>query len=462
MEKRGNHFKVWGLCMAIATAMALALGGFAILSVPERSDEGIASGEFSNDELARFVSPAVYTLERRVEGTVTIPPLLLDLERFSVSVAPRGRPLKLPFNVNIVRAGFAVNTHGYVLTDGSLAASSTWKRAAVESFVQVSLAKELARLGPKGAERLERERSPEEAYAFGARLLDAAAALSTFEISHDALSARPAVEEVSPGEPFSARFIEAESPPGSEMALVALADTGIPALRLSSETLFENGSEIFIPRAQNRASSDGEQGEVLRGRIGMATTSATGTSVFLIADISPANILPGASVLDRKGEVLGAVRVLSPSATTSPGMLVAVPAAAITEFLSERGVSNDEGVFSERTRAGTFLLRDRRCVRAIAAFRDAEAAALNPAFRAHLNPSVAACERMIESGNSVDSRWEEFLERLGPGGRARGLMALAAAVVVVLIIILLASIIRSYRLRKQDGQSGLDDPPFAS
>lgn len=464
MEKRGNHFKVWGLIVVAAIAVALALAGFALLSIPERADDGFAPGEFSHDELVRFASPAIYTLTRRVEGTVTIPALQIDLDRFSVSPAPRGRPLKLPFDVEITRAGFAIHTHGYIIADGSLSASSTWKRKAVESFVQVSIEKELARLGPGGSARLERDHDPEEAYTFGAHLLNVAVSQSSFEIARDSLSARPTIEEVKLSEPFSARFVEPESQSVSQMALVALNNTGIPALRLSRERPLRDGTEIFIPRMSEHVSSTGRfnNEKLLSGRIAMATTSGAGIPVFPIADISPSDILPGVSAIDRRGMVLGMVSVLSPRTASSSGMLALVPGTAIAEFLSLRSISNDEGLFSERVRAGMLLLRDRRCARALEAFREARAAVSDPVFGAHLKLSVAECERMIESGNSINSSWDEFFERLGPDGRVRGLFVAAGAAFAVFLIASLMVVARSLHFRRREERSGLDDSPFAS
>lgn len=464
MRKRYFYLIISFVLFAASFGPARALLENADLALKQRASILDAPSDeqpvkLSEEELVSMVKPSVVRIVEHVDVEALIPPFKINFKDFTVSTIPGGKSLKMPSTpADITGSGFVVNPDGYILTNSHVVSDTTIKTAVLSPFIEYEIVKAIASLSKDEAEKIEKERTSEDGFAFGKEILDYVIKQSTFNITKKIVVLNPASSEetskaiIETGFPAEVVSINEDwRNDDKDVAVLKIAEKNLPSLRLGSSGKLSVGQQIYVfgfPSNAELGSNNLLESTFTKGVVSAIKNSPNNDFKIFQTDAKVSKGSSGGPLFNADGEVAGLVT----SETSLGGQLsgdnfaFVIPAEIAKNIISENFIINDEGSYSPHLKAGLLLLRDKHCKNAITEFELAKSTNEKFGVAKYVDPYIEKCNALISSGFSIDSKWDEFMAKV----RSLGMLAWAlfAAGMFLLVIVGIGIVILIKRLKK--------------
>ncbi|MBI5816978.1 MAG: trypsin-like peptidase domain-containing protein [Candidatus Yonathbacteria bacterium] len=470
MRKNYSYFLVSLALFAISLVSALTFLGHNNLtlkqlgSVTDVSSDG-KSEKLSEEELVSIVKPAVVRIVEHIDVEASVPPFKINFKDFTISTIPGGKSLKMPGTpIDITGSGFVVNPDGYIITNSHVVSDTTVKAAILSPFIEYEIVKATASLSKDEAAKMEKEKTQEDGFAFGQRILDYVIQQSTFNISKKIVVLNPtsdgetskAITETG----FPAEIVSINEDwrkDDKDIAVLKIAEKNLPSLRFGSSEKLSVGQQIYVFGFPSNAELSGNnllESTFTKGVVSAIKNSPNNDFKIFQTDAKVSKGSSGGPLFDADGEVAGLVTSETSLSGQSNGDNFAsvIPAEIAKNIISSNFIINDEGSYGPHLKAGLLLARDKYCKNAITEFNLAKGANQKFAVAKYVDPYIEKCNVLISSGLSIDSKWDEFMVKV----RSLGMLAWALFAAGAFLLIVFGIGIAILMKRLKNDQVELD------
>lgn len=458
MRKQYFYFLIFFVLFGVSSASVLELYQQSDISQDQLAStldasSSASSPKFSEEELVSMVKPSVVRIAVHVEGDVSIAPFKINLKDFTVRSIPGEKPLKMPVNLDFAGSGFVVNPDGYILTNSHVVSDATAKIQVVEPIINLLLAGELSSLSDVETTKMNSGRTKEESIAFGRQILDYVVEQSVFNLTKKIVILNPTSKEVTLKKLTETGFpVEIVSvndnwyKDDKDVAVLKILEKNLPSLRLGGGNKLSIGSPVYVFSFPSNAELNGNnllESMFTKGVVSAFKNSQNTDFKIFQTDAKISTGSSGGPLFDTDGQVAGLVTMQTSSQSQSNGLSAvsteqagdnfafAVPADIAKATLSNSFIINDEGNYSGHLKSGLILLHDNHCKLAIDEFKLAQGANEKFGVEKYVEPYIEQCNALIASGVSIDSKWDEFMNRI----RSMGMLAWALVASVIFLLI---------------------------
>ena len=392
----------------------------------------------SEEEIADLTKPAVVRIVRTIKGEAKIPSFTFDFAAREFTIDQK-KILTVPIEYEITGSGFIVNPAGYITTNASVVSEDTVKYLKVLELFTLSIAKDsLLQTG--------KENTPAKLPAAEfKRLIDESSFALTSDIRVlNPVSTKNSLSELA-ADGFPARVVRVEEnflENDRDVAIIKIDGSRFPAIPVGSDTPLPVGRKIFafgFPKTAEFNQKNPLEATFTRGIIRAVRNSHNGKFLIYQLDAKISRESSGGPVLDETGSVSGLISFptsgLIEDAKDNPAF--ALPTAILSETLKEIPVTPESGAYYKNLYAGLALLDEKRCKAALEKFNAAREThgAFLPALV--IKKYVDECNRLIETGESADSRFDavyNFFGTMGPLVWAIAGIVIVGALAVAIVI----------------------------
>jgi len=392
----------------------------------------------SEEEIADLTRPAIVRIVHTIKGEAKIPSFTYDSAARELTIDQK-KILTVPIEYEITGSGFIVNPAGTIATNASVVSEDTVKYLKVLELFTLSIAKD-------SLLQTRKENTPAKLPAAEfKRLIDE----SSFTITSDIrvlnpVSTKNSLRELA-ADGFPASVVRVEEnflENDRDVAIIKIDGSRFPAIPLGDDALLPIGRKIFafeFPKPEEFIQKNPLESAFTRGVIRGSRDSQDGKfSIYhLDADISRES--SGGPLFDENGDVKGIVAFPLPILAEDKGdaIVAAIPVAVFSEVLKEISVTPESGAYYKNLYAGLALLDEKRCKAALEKFNAAREThgAFLPALV--IKKYVDECNRLIEVGESADSRFDavyNFFGTMGPLVWAIAGIVIVGALAVAIVI----------------------------
>ncbi len=411
----------------------------------EVSSEDIEKMELRTTEIANLTESAIVKIGYEVTGNIITPGFVIDVETLEFQRDESVDASAFEVDHYWEGTGFIVGKDGHILTNAHVVTIEEVKTAILLELVTATIYQFLIELqimgrteeiqefqrmweeldeGSTQEEKIERFKKNEKEI-FEEAILSLEKNIKVFNPS----SSRDKLPELF-NEGFDAELVFANESyryDQKDVALLKIEENNLPTIKIEKDKQASIGDTVFVfgfPVASSILDVIGARSTSfitvpnISVSGGYTSPSFTGGNITAIKDSldgtfklieSDAKVSPGSSgspVLNEQGSVVGVVSFITGEGILESGdiMMRAVPITILEEF------KNDfeeffSGEYYTSIKRGIYLMKERHCKQAIEEFKKG-IEDINDNFSTEsINIFINDCQRMIEQGRSVDTRW---------------------------------------------------------
>ncbi|OGZ96416.1 MAG: hypothetical protein A2847_00195 [Candidatus Sungbacteria bacterium RIFCSPHIGHO2_01_FULL_50_25] len=398
---------------------------FAALFSKTKEPEGISLTE---EEVADLTKSSVVRIYHKITGEAKIPSFTIDLDALEIKIDQR-KIRTVPIDYEIMGSGVIVSPSGFIATNAHVASPEMGKFLSVLEVFSIEFFKDsffqTADGEPSAAEQARFERAEKLAEKELKRLVEE----SSFDIVDELKILDPSskaenLEDITKGGfPAQAVYTEQDYIENDrDISILKIEESRLPALPIETRTELPIGRTVFafgFPATAEVHKKDLLQASFTRGIINALKSTEMGEFKLYQLDAKISQGSSGGPLLDEKGNIKGLITSQTSEFEQERGdnFAFAIPSPIVKDALDAASIEPAAGAFYQNLLSGIESLRQKRCKVALTKFEAARDT--HGAFLASdtLGKYIAACERLIESGKSIDSRFDEtieFLKTVGP------------------------------------------------
>lgn len=432
--------------------------------------------ELSDKELFDLVKPSVVRIIVRTEGEMSLAPFDItiptsDIKNPKITEIKETKPIIIPIKKDVFvfsGSGFVVNPDGYILTNAHVAGNDLMiERALVARVVakiylgaMLDISKHVSDAKfekLKKEQGITRENLIKEHEKFLTAAIDFVVKRGTFSIKTNLTVLRPDSkgEKIADFESqgFPAKLIYTNQDfekDDRDIAILKINEAELPSLTLSTLENPTSGQQVYVfgfPGNADFTTSNFLEPSFTKGSISAIKDSVHGSLKVFQTDAKISAGSSGGPSFDAYGKVSGITTLLTGSATEGDMFAVLLPTTIAKIPLSDNFIINEEGAYGVHFRNGLQFLAKKHCKQALQEFTLAGETNQNFGVDKILDPYIAQCNTLIKNGGSIDTRWDEFAQKIKDTALSTWLMMAAGIFVTILLVVL--TIIFSRRLKKE-------------
>src|SRR3989344_3620104 len=309
MQTRNRRYRL--ICPAVRSLV------FAALSLLMFGGAAFAEAQTAlpQEALVDLVKPSVVRIAEHVSGTAKIPAIKVDIRRRLVAVVP-DKYSEVPVDEYLVGSGFIIHPDGYIATNAHVVSQETVKQMlASESALSALYENALFLSDAEMQEFLKSETDN----SFSKKVLQYVIEHSIFELESEVAVLRPDSEKrampdlLAEGFPATIvsvndAFLEDER----DVALLKIAETGLPALSLGNGEELAVGTRVFImgfPATAELNQNSALEATFTQGVVSAIKRSANRDFRIFQTDAKVSEGSSGGPLFDERGDVVGIVSV---------------------------------------------------------------------------------------------------------------------------------------------------------
>lgn len=395
----------------------------------------------SEEEIADLTRPAAVRIVHTVTGEAKIPSFSFDPISHDLIIDQR-KILTVPIEYEITGSGFIISPEGYIATNAQTISEETAKYLKVSELFALSAAKDsLLQTEKKNA--LTKLPAAEFKRLIGE---------SSFTLTSDIrvlnpVSMKNSLPELA-AEGFAADIVRVEEDfieNGRDVAIIKINGSRFPAIPLGGDALLPIGRKIFafeFPKVDDFNQKNPLEAAFTRGVIRGIRDSQDGKFSLYQLDADISRESSGGPFFDEKGDAAGIIAFPTPILAEDKGDTIkgAIPVALLSEVLKKTSVTPESGAYYKNLFAGIQATHEKRCKAALEKFSAARET--NGAFLPALviKKYVDECNRLIEAGESIDSRFDviyNFFGAIGPLFWMIAAIVILGALAVIIVVFFL-------------------------
>lgn len=387
------------------------------VSIAGMIPEARAQTDLPQEALVDLVKPSIVRIAEHVSGTAKIPDIKVDIRKRLVAVVPDAY-LEVSVDEYLVGSGFIIHPDGYIATNAHVVSQETVKQMlASESALSALYGNALFLSDAEMQEFLKSETDD----SFSKKVLRYVIEHSTFELTSEVVVLRPDSEKrdmaelMAEGFPATIVSVNDDFPEDErDVALLKIAETGLPALSLGNGETLVVGKKSFIMGFP--ATAELSQGSVLEATFTQGVVSAIRQSAnrdFKIfqTDAKVSEGSSGGPLLDEYGAVAGIVTFQTDELSRVQGdnFAFALPIEMVKQAAEDAGIVPAEGRYGRYFKQGFRDFSLKRCAKAGEAFHMALGES-NGIFvqEKYLAAYLRKCDELQQAGLSFDTRFDEL------------------------------------------------------
>lgn len=414
----------------------LSLAGGAALGVIETAksrQEGKTAAFFSKtkeleeislteEEVADLTKPSVVRIYHKITGEAKIPSFTIDLDALEIKIDQR-KILTVPIDYEILGSGVIVNPSGYIATNAHVASPDLGKFISVFEVFSVEFFKDTPPKTAEGASTASEQERFERAEKLAEKELMRLVEESSFDIVDELKILNPSSNtenlEDTTKNGFPARAVYTE-PVESErdISILKIEESRLPALPIEARTELPIGRTVFafgFPATASAHQKDFLEASFTRGIINAIKNTEMGEFKLYQLDAKISQGSSGGPLLDEKGNIKGIITSQTSEFEQEKGdnFAFAIPSSIVKDALDAASIELEAGAYYINLYAGIQATHEKRCKAALEKFNAARET--NGAFFPALviKKYVDECNRLIEAGESIDSRFDAIYNFFG-------------------------------------------------
>ncbi len=370
----------------------------------------------SEEALADLMKPGVVRIAEHITGTARIPAVKVDIKSRTVMLLP-DRYTDVPIDEYLSGTGFIIHPDGYIATNAHVVSLETIKTSlASESALAAVFENALL----MSEEEMDQFLYDEASRQFSREIIRYILKESTFDLKQSVAVLRPGAvhmplsELIATG--FPAEIVAVNNgflDDSRDVALIKIAESGLPALAQGRAEYFSVGSKVSIfgfPATAEINEQDPSEATFTRGVVSAIRESEDGTFKIFQTDAKVSEGSSGGPLFNDAGQVLGLVTFQTDELTRSAGdnFAFALPIRLIEELALASRILPEEGRYGEKFRQGFTAFLERHCDVARTVFNETKVT--NQLFMtdAHILPYLTKCQEWQDEGVSRDTYWDEI------------------------------------------------------
>lgn len=376
------------------------------------------------EAVADLVKPSVVRIAEHVTGTARIPAVKVDIKRRLVAVIP-DQVTEVPVDEYLSGSGFIIHPDGYIATNAHVVSQQT---------VRISLASEsaLSALFESALflsdQEMQEFLQSDEGNAFGKRVLNYVIDHGTFDLKNEVAVLRPDSEKTKIAdliaEGFPAQVISVNdnfNDDERDAAILKISETSLPALALGNSDELTVGKKAFIfgfPATAEMNPNNPAEATFTQGVVSAIKQSSDKSFEVFQTDAKVSEGSSGGPLFNEQGEAVGVITFQTDNLDRISGdnFAFALPIEIVKSAASAAGVPFAEGEYGKAFRNGIAELSGRHCDKAVASFEAAKNTNALFGIGKYVEPYLAQCEALKQSGMSLDTRWDELRGMIGALG----------------------------------------------
>lgn len=390
---------------------------------------------YTSEEQHALVMPAVVRVFKHIKGSIEISPFYIDLEKLKALPIKSIKPISREVDEKVLGTAFSISENGLFATNAHVASAEDVLRVQVTAGYMFGLlmtqAEKLLELYGEDSpemrrymQQLEEMERMDKSDPVIKEFVDTMLEKITFHDAGSEVRLVPQGTEVRSlknmgdvGFTVKNVFIHDDwLDTGKDVALLAVQDDAniLPALALntaSKNVINQRVAAYGFPGATDTSIDSFANITVTQGRVtGLKTINDPIEALQTDAKVSKGS--SGGPLVDEEGRVVGIITLESGS-EEGDNFAFALPSTLIEELASDNDRSTFTTEYQTRVRSGLALKEHRRCARAMDFFEQARGI-LGGSLVTHdeLDSLVAACEEMVHTGTSLDTKWDILKDRM--------------------------------------------------
>ena len=238
-----------------------------------------------------------------------------------------------------------------------------------------------------------------------------------------------------------------------DIALVKIDQKDLPALKVGESKNLTVAKDVYVFGFPSTAEFNRQsllEPSFTKGVVSAIKSSQNGDFEIFQTDAKVSQGSSGGPLFDHKGEVMGVVTFQTDILTQLFGdnFAFAVPIELMGDVLSRNSIVNMPGSYGINFQAGLKLLHGRRCKDALLRFEDAARTNVNFQVPQFLNSYIEQCDKMIATGESIDTRVDELRERFKSVSYSMWVVLGLAIGIFGVLVLIMAWLIK--RMKKEE------------
>ncbi|MFZ2299648.1 MAG: serine protease, partial [Candidatus Moraniibacteriota bacterium] len=277
--------------------------------VPETQAQAVLPQE----ALVDLVKPSIVRIAEHVSGTAKIPEIKVDIRKRLVAVVPDAYA-EVPVDEYLVGSGFIIHPDGYIATNAHVVSQETVKQSLASESALSALYENALFLSDTEMQEFFKAETDN---SFSKKVLQYVIEHSVFELKSEVAILRPDSEKrtmpdlLAEGFPATVvsmndSFLEDER----DVALLKIAETGLPALSLGDGDGLAVGKKAFImgfPATAELNQNSSLEVTFTQGVVSAIKQSANRDFRIFQTDAKVSEGSSGGPLLDERGDVVGIV-----------------------------------------------------------------------------------------------------------------------------------------------------------
>ncbi len=375
----------------------------------------------TEEDIVNLVKPAVVRLGQHVTGKIILADADIDL--LTLELKPiTGSTVEIELDEYYTGSGFFVNSNGYIATNAHVVSTESIKSKTLKDIIAAGFMLSMLQSSEEDVKKIQKY-DDSEIKDFADEAYDYLVKNSVFDLKYKTTMVDPRSKDkdikkaIDNGVPVDVIYSNdnffRDRKDSDDIAIVKIKDKFLPALSVSSSNKLTVGTKIYVvgfPGNAQAQSNDFLESTFTTGSIGSKKKIGDGLVWQVDAKISGGS--SGGPMVNKDGEVVGIVSFQTANSDEGDNFAFVIPSLVIDEALNKVGIENEEGNYSVLLREALALKAQRHCKDSIVKFESAKHTLSFVDAGKYLDAYIEECEELIKSGQSIDTKWDEFLESI--------------------------------------------------